>query len=149
MPEKQLLGRICRCPLCQIAFSLCQSCDRRHWYCSCECAAKARRVSLQRAAKAYRRSETGRQKHCQAQRRYRRKRLKDDSEIYQSSARSASSLEPAVTNEPIVEGDMHVDPNSLAAKPALSICHRCQRRISGFVELRRYPKRRRQFYKRI
>jgi len=59
------------CQGCQRWFCLCSDCDRGQRYCSQECSAQARRVSLRAAGAKYQSSTNGRLNHAERQRRYR------------------------------------------------------------------------------
>jgi hypothetical protein len=126
-----------RCSICNLTFTVCQSCDRGHWYCGASCSAEARRRCRSRASKRYRKTQTGQASHVAAQRRYRqRKRRRNDSEIYHSSAISNSSLTPQ--NSTTIEGRKH-DPSSpsTTTKSVVS-CHFCKRPIDAIINGRLY-----------
>ena len=139
MSYKQLLGHLRRCGICHKSFSLCQGCDRGHWYCHRECSIQARRVSLKRAKQRYRSTAIGRQAHCLAQRRYRqRRKLLKDSEIHHSSAISKTSLnkKPSIFSD----GGFLVTKNTFTTTIGITICHYCQRRIDVWINSKRYPR---------
>lgn len=134
-----LLGRMRQCPICNQSFSICQNCDRGHWYCGHICSAKARRLSLKRAGARYRASDAGRLTHREAQRRYRRRKARsDDSEIYHSSAISEPSLN--TRHQSTAKEHGHGIESKATAKSSLNKCHLCDAHIRAFIQLKRYPK---------
>lgn len=139
MSTSQLLGRLRRCGVCEISFCLCQACDRGHWYCSRSCSQAARKLSRRRAAKSYRASEIGREKHAVAQRRYRQKRRRaSTSEIYQSSAISEPSLDPAPS---LADGGLKIDAQCAGTTARrMSQCQFCRRAVDAFMDFKRYPR---------
>lgn len=146
MDSNHLFGRIRQCGMCCRSYCLCQGCDRGHWYCSEFCSARARQESQKRAAIRYRQTEVGRQNHAAAQRRYRKnKRQQKISEIYHSSAAAEVSLNPS--SPPSAEEVSRDDKIPLTAKVDVIRCHMCKAVVRGFVEGRRYPRRRVQPHK--
>jgi hypothetical protein len=66
-----------RCGQCQALFYLCRRDDRGQRYCPGRCQALARQRSRKEARARHQRSELGRLDHCDAQRRYRARRVMD------------------------------------------------------------------------
>ena len=64
-------ARLFLCAGCRRQAVICGHCDRGQRYCSEECAARARRLSLQAAGRRYQGSPRGRQLHAARARRYR------------------------------------------------------------------------------
>jgi hypothetical protein len=66
-----------RCGQCQALFYLCRRDDRGQRYCPGRCQELARQRSRKEARRRHQRSELGRLDHCDAQRRYRARRVMD------------------------------------------------------------------------
>ena len=145
MDSNRLFGRMRQCGMCRLSYCLCQGCDRGHWYCSELCSARAHRESQQQAAKRYRQTDSGRENHAAAQRRYRDKiRRQKDSEIYQSSAAREVSLNPRSST---FSEELPDDDQSQVTTADMIRCHMCKAVVTGFVEKRCYPRRHRKLHK--
>jgi len=139
LPSSKLLGQLKRCPICKKPYYLCHACDRGHWYCSTFCAAKARKLSQKRASQRYRQTDAGRLAHSLAQKRYRRKkRLKQESEIYHSSAISPPSLDLLSSTDRSSEDEQSVPSTAIQS---LMVCNICGRTIEMIWDFKRFPQR--------
>ena len=90
------LFRTYQCGRCKEVVFVCRTCDRGNRYCSEECRGAARAASLRNAARRYQRTESGRQKNAERQRRWRQRQME---KRLKPSATSVDSLADPITHQ--------------------------------------------------
>jgi hypothetical protein len=98
-PAEWGLHRVFRCLECECIVKVCRPCDRRHRYCSQDCAAAARASSLRIAGRKYQSTEAGRQKNAQRQARW-RERQRGQEGIRSVSPVTHPQAVPAASSSP-------------------------------------------------
>jgi hypothetical protein len=113
-----------RCGQCQALFYLCRRDDRGQRYCPGQCQALARQRSRKEARQRHQRSELGRLDHCDAQRRYRARRVMDQgskklaptARVCRASAPDPSMVDPAASDARNHETHDEITPMHSAAE---------------------------------
>jgi len=124
-------GMIRNCPCCSATFAVCRGCWRGQWYCSKTCSLESGRSARRRSNKKYKRSPQGRLAQQEAQRRYRTKLALKDSVREHSSKKSEVYL--SSPRKPIQLKEYYDGLSKLC-------CCRCGRKITHFVDGRRFPR---------
>ena len=114
--------RLLQCARCQSQVLICTYCDRANIYCK-PCAVGARKRSTQAAGTRYQKTDRGKRKHAQRQKRYReRQKLLSQGVTHQGS-------QPAIAHDSLVSLT-----ETVVAIIKLGIyCHFCNRVVSLFV----------------
>ena len=81
-----VLLREIECRWCGTLFCICRSCWRGQGYCSAECRSSAKRIAHQEAQRRYRKTEKGKQAHCEAENRRRLRICKKNRKILDDTA---------------------------------------------------------------
>lgn len=126
--------RVFRCAQCHRQTTIGRECDRGHRYCSEECAAQRRRERMREAGRRYQRSEPGRLRHQERQRRYRQRPLQAHSAVVVPLVVPSSPSPGAPPSQGNVRTDLLLQPGSPAA-PAPRCCDFCGIVCSSFTRL--------------
>ena len=114
--------RLFQCAFCQIQVLICTYCDCANIYCK-PCALGARKRSTQAAGKRYQKTDSGKRKHAQRQKRYReRQKLLSESVTHHPS-------QPATAHDSLLS----LHEMAVAIIKRGIYCHFCERVVSLFV----------------
>ena len=114
--------RLFQCAYCQSQVLICRYCDRANIYCK-PCALGARQRSTQAAGNRYQKSDIGKLKHAQRQKKYRdRQKLLNQSVTHHPS-------QPAIAHDSLVS----LTETTVAVIKRGVYCHFCNRVVSLFV----------------